>query len=168
MSSDPYDDDDDDRPRRRRRDEEEDERPRRRRPRYPDQAEDDYADDLRPRRRQGGDGLGVTAMVIGIVSLVIDLLTPLGACICPFIIAGVILGLVGGVMAVIFGFMARNRTGSGMGTAGIITGFIAIAFALVMVILVALGVGFLAMNAPPAGPAGGPGGNPGFNKPKRF
>src|SRR4051794_11755553 len=121
------DDDDDDRPRRRsrRRDEEEDDlvddRPRGR-SRGRDPNEDDYSDDMRPRRKSGGEGLGVSAMIVGIISLLLDLISPFGACICPFVLVGVILGFIGGVVAVVLGFMAWNRTKSGMGMAGIITG----------------------------------------------
>lgn len=163
----PFDfDEDDDRPRRRRRNNDDDDRPRHRRRSFRNDEVDDF-DDFVPRRRSGGDGLGITAMILGIGSLVIDLISPFGACICPFVFAGVILGLVLGIVAVILGFAARSKISSGMGLAGVITGFIGIAIALAMIILVVVGVGIFALNAPP--PNNPPGGNPNFGPPaKRF
>ena len=159
--SDAYDDDDDDRPRRRRdRDDEDDDRPVRRRRRRGDDLEDDYRDGPRP-RRAGEDGLGKAAMIVGIVSLSVTLLTGLLSCLCFLGIFGVGLGAIGGIVAVILGFVARSRTpGSGPGLTGILTGFGSLLLAIVMVLLVALGVGIMAMNQPPGGNNnfGGPGG----------
>lgn len=175
---------DEDRPSRRRAAGEEDDRPGRRAQARRDEEEDDdrpsgrrrrddgYGDerddfDDAPRRRGGGQGQGlaITSMILGILSILIDLVTPFGACLCPFIIIGAVLGLIGGVVAVILGFAARSRTKSGMAVAGIVTGFIAIALALAIGILVIAGVGFLALNAPP--PQKNPN-NPPFNNPRRF
>jgi hypothetical protein len=160
--SDPYDDEDEDRPRRRRpRDHDDDEdRPRVRR-RRGDELEDDYRDGPRP-RRASEDGMGKAAMIVGIVSLAITLLTGLLSCLCFLGIFGVGLGAIGGIVAVILGFVARSRTpGSGPGLTGILTGFGSLLLALVMGLLVALGVGIMAMNQPPGGGNnnfGGPGG----------
>ena len=76
-------------------------------------------------------------------------------------IFGVGLGVIGGIVAVILGFVARSRTpGSGPGLTGILTGFGSLLLAIVMVLLVALGVGIMAMNQPKGGNNnfGGPGG----------
>ena len=112
--TDPDDDDDDRRRRRRARrdpdDEyEEDDRPSRRGRRYRDPAEEDYADDYGRRRPPTGDGLGISAMIVGILSLFIDFATPFGACLCPFVIVGAILGLIG---------VRPGRAGAGPPTSG--------------------------------------------------
>ena len=167
--SDPFDfnDDDDDRPRRRRRDrdfDEDDDRPARRR--RGDDLEDDYRDGPRP-RRAGGDGMGKAAMIVGIISISLTVLTGLLSCLCIFGVVGVVAGAIGGIVAVILGFVARSRTpGSGAGLTGILTGFGSLAIALVLVLLFILGVGFLAMNQPPGGNKnfGGPGGGPGMQR----
>jgi hypothetical protein len=154
--SDPYDDDDDDRPRRRRDRDDDDDRPVRRR-RRGDDLEDDYRDGPR-RRAPVGDGLGVAAMIIGIVSIVLTL----GCCV-PYVgfVSGP-LSLIGAITAIILGFVGRSKVpGSGKALAGIITGFLSLALGLLMLLLVALGVGFMAMNQPPGGNNnnfGGPGG----------
>lgn len=162
--SDPFDfdEDEDDRPRRRRdRDDEDDDRPRRRR--RGDDLEDDYRDDPRP-RRASGDGLGKAAMIVGIISFAITLVTGLLSCLCFLGVIGIGLGAIGGIVAVILGFVARSRTpGSGPGLAGVLTGFGSLALALAMVLLVALGVGFMAMNQTKAG-GPGPGGGPGMQR----
>jgi hypothetical protein len=133
---------------------------------YRDQAEDDYGDDFRPRRNP--DGMGQAAMVVGIVSIAITVFSVLGSCVCIVGVVGVVVGMIGGVVAIILGFVARSRTpGSGTGLTGILTGLGSLLLGLLIVILAAIGIGFLAMNAPP--PGGGPGGgNPNLNKPRRF
>src|SRR5687768_10379777 len=113
-------DDDDDRPRRRRgrdADDEDDDRPSRSRRRRGDDLEDDYRDG--PRRRGQGDGLGKAAMITGIASLAITLITGLLSCLCVFGVIGVGLGVIGGIVAIILGFVARSKTpGSGPGLTG--------------------------------------------------
>lgn len=148
---DPYDDADDDRPRRSRR--------------RGDDIEDDYRDGPGPRRR--ADGLGQAAMIVGIISLVLNVLTGLLSCLPVFGIVGLSLGTIGGIVAVILGFVARSKTpGSGPGLTGILTGFGGLLIALLMEILVAVGVGFVAMNQPKGGPGkfGGPGGGPAMQR----
>lgn len=79
----------------------------------------------------GNNGLAVASLVVGIVSLV------LGICCC--------LGLLGGIAAIVMGFVARGQInasggrqgGNGMALAGIITGGIAI--------LIAVGVQLLGL-----------------------
>jgi len=149
--------DNEDRPSRRRSrdmDYEEDDRPRRR-PRDPDYEDDydEYGD--RPRRRsydderddfddyprgKPTDGLGIASMVVGILSCVVAL---------PGLCCGVfsILSILGGIIAVILGFVAKSQTriASAPAKTGIITGFIAIILAvllLVVMILLHLGGGF--------------------------
>jgi hypothetical protein len=82
-------------------------------------------------------------MVLGIVSLC---LLPL-ACCCGF---GGLISLILGILAVVFGVMARNRItaaqdaigGNGKATAGIVTGGIAVGLAVLLIILVlAVGLG---------------------------
>jgi hypothetical protein len=150
-----------DRPRRRRHDADDeyeadaDERPIRRRR---DQAEDDYGDDPRPPRqfRQSrSDGLGIAALITGILAILICVLASLGACVCPFVIAGMALSLIAGVVAVILGFAGRARSRSGTNLAGITLGSISIVLSLAMIALIAAGIGFFAMNAPPP-PANNP------------
>jgi hypothetical protein len=149
--SDPFDfDDDDERPRRRRREWDDEDDPAIRRRRRGDSVEDDFRDG--PRRRVG-DGLGTAAMIVGIISLVFTL----GCCI-PYVnfVLGP-LGFAGAVTALILGFIGRSRVpGSGTALAGIITGFVSLFLALIMLLLVGLGVGFLAFNAPPPPPANNP------------
>ena len=86
-------DEDDDRPLRRRRDDD-DYRPRRR----SSQEEDDYGEDYRPRRGRS-DGLGQASMLTGIISLVVTPLSTVGGCVCGFLFIGIILGLIGGIVA---------------------------------------------------------------------
>src|SRR5688572_17734578 len=146
-------DDDDDRPRRRRgrdADDEDDDRPSRSRRRRGDDVEDDYRDG--PRRRAGGDGLGKAAMITGIASISVTLITGLLSCLCAIFVVGVGIGAIGGIVAIVLGFVARSRTpGSGPGLTGILTGFGSLALALLLVILLAVGVGVMAMNQPPPG-----------------
>jgi hypothetical protein len=52
----------------------------------------------------------------------------------------------------VLGFVGRARTRSGTSLAGIITGSIAIVLSLGLIALIVAGVGFMAMNAPPAAP----------------
>jgi predicted Zn finger-like uncharacterized protein len=118
-------DDEDDRPTRRRdrdRDDDEDDRPSRRR----DRDDEDPDDDYRPRRSRFRDddeayerrygpaqqtGMGITSMILGILSI-------------PTIFCygfGIILG----ILAIIFGILSLKTAGRGMGIAGIITAVIA-------------------------------------------
>lgn len=167
------DDDDEDRPRStRRRDEDDDDydRPRRRsrrdeddedeeddfyedRGRYSD-ARDDYDDAPRSRRKGSkGDGFAITSMIIGIVSIVAALL---GWCCCGYFGSGFSILL--GVGAVIFGFIARSQgSKSGMGMAGLITGFSAIAIGIIMTILLIIGFAWLQANQGKFAPAPAPG-----------
>jgi hypothetical protein len=147
---------DDDRPRRRRRDEDDD-RPRRR----SSQEEDDYGDDFRPGRRKA-DGLGQAAMWTGIGSLAVTCVVLLFGCLCfpPLAIVSV-LGMIGGIVAIIMGFMARSRVpGSGAGLTGILTGFGTLLIGIAMIVLAVIGAAMFMKMAPPpaAGPA--PVGNP--------
>jgi hypothetical protein len=145
---------DDDRPRRRRRDEDDD-RPRRR---Y-SQEEDDYGDDFRPGRRKA-DGLGQAAMWTGIVSLAVTCVVILFGCLCfPPLALVAVLGMGGGIVAIVMGFMARSRVpGSGTGLTGILTGFGAVLIGIAMIVLAAVGIGLLMNMKPP--PGGPPAGNP--------
>jgi hypothetical protein len=82
---------------------------------------------------QPANGLGVAAMVLGILSV------------CLFCLYGVV-GIVLGVLALIFGIMGRKRarqgtaTNSGQALAGIILGAIGIAIGAIVVALLAWGV----------------------------
>ncbi|KNY30409.1 DUF4190 domain-containing protein [Pseudobacteroides cellulosolvens] len=78
------------------------------------------------------NGFSIASMILGISSIVL-------AC-CYGI------GIIPGILGVIFGFMARKKIdnsqgreqGSGLALAGIITGFIGILFAIVVLIILAL------------------------------
>ena len=160
------DEDDDDRPRRRRRVEaDDDDRPSRSSRRRFGDERDDFDEAPSRTKSNRGDGLGIAAMIVGILSVLLGLVTPFGACLCPFVLVGAILALIGSIVAIVMGFAARNRTGSGMGTAGIITGFIALLLSMAVIVLMVIGVGFLALNPPGPPPAKQ---GPAFNQPKRF
>lgn len=122
------DDDDDDRPRRRRRRDEDDDfdRPRRS---WGDQERDDYDDDPRGPRSGKNDGLGIASMIVGIISCVLAL-----PGFCCFLFGG--LGVIGGIVAVILGFIARGQNpGSGAAQTGIITGFAGAGLSIALVVL---------------------------------
>ncbi|MFZ5987602.1 MAG: DUF4190 domain-containing protein [Bacillota bacterium] len=78
----------------------------------------------------------IASMVLGIVSI------PLVCC--------CYIGVITGILAVIFGFLARNKIkssygaekGEGMALAGIITGFVAIGLVIVLLIIAFAGGGF--------------------------
>jgi hypothetical protein len=151
-----------DRPRRSSRSEEEDEygddrrgRPSRRR----NYDEDDDRDDDRPRRRdgEGGQGMAITSMVLGIAGIAVCLV---GCCCFP---GGSLGGTLLGAVAVILGFVARAQgSRSGMGLTGIINGFVAVVLGVVLFILVMLG---LFANAALNNGGGGPGPNrPGIQR----
>ncbi|MFJ4012401.1 DUF4190 domain-containing protein [Streptomyces sp. NPDC090026] len=82
---------------------------------------------------QPANGLGITAMVLGIVSI------PL---FCVYGVVSIVLGILG----VIFGVLGRKRaqrgeaTNGGMALAGIITGAVGIVLGILMIILVAWGI----------------------------
>jgi hypothetical protein len=110
--------------------------------------------------------MGQAAMITGIISISLTVLSAVGSCLCVAGVVGVGLGMIGGIVAIILGFIARARTpGSGGGLTGILTGFGSLLLGLLLVTLFVIGFGFLAMNAPPP-PAPGP--PPNVNKPKRF
>jgi hypothetical protein len=115
---------DDDRPRRLRssRDDEDDAPVRRR------NADDhDDFDDAPRKSVSGGNGLAITSMVLGIVSLVM-------VCCCYFIAPLLGLG------ALITGFMANSKGQSkGMAMAGIVTGALGVLGGLILIILVVTG-----------------------------
>jgi len=160
------DNDEYDRPRRSRRDEEDEDYDRPSSHRGYDDARDDY-DDLPPRRRsQGkpGDGMAIASMIVGICAVVFSLV---GWCCCSYFGPGI--SLIIGAVAVVLGFIARSQgSQSGMGTAGIVTGFAAILISLILGVLMIAGFAWLQANQGNFGPgAGGGGGGPGAN-PKRF
>jgi hypothetical protein len=103
--------------RRSRDDFDDDDRPLRRSAR---QEDDDY--DLRShkRRRREDNSLSLTAMIVGIVSAALGLFG-----ICCWIVIAPLAGM-GGVAAVILGFMGKSRGGEAQATTGIILGFVAI------------------------------------------
>ena len=87
---------------------------------------------------QGGSGLAVAALVLGIVSLVLF-------CI-PYI------GVPGAIIAIVLGIIARGKanrgeaTGKGMATAGLICGIFSIALVLLLVLGALAFVGFAAKH----------------------
>jgi hypothetical protein len=119
-------DDDDDRPARRPRNsrDDDDDRPARRRR---DDDDRDDMDDLPRRPKGGGNGLAITSMVLGIISLVM-------VCCCAWVSPLL------GISALITGFMANSKGQSkGMAMAGIITGALGTLAAVVLIILVLTG-----------------------------
>jgi hypothetical protein len=117
---------DDDRPRRRRRRVEDDDRPRRS---WGDQERDDYDDDPRGPRAGRGDGLGISAMIVGTTSCALAL-----PGVCCVLFGGV--SLICGIVAVVLGFIGRGQNPtSGMAKTGIITGFAGIGLSVAMVAL---------------------------------
>jgi hypothetical protein len=126
-----------DRPRRRRFEDDEDDGPRRRRREYADEDDphwgrgsvyEDYDD--YPRRRSSADGLGITSMILGIVSCVIALTG-----FCCVLMTG--LSILAGITGLILGFVARSqRPDSGMAKAGIILGFAGLGISVIMIVLV--------------------------------
>ena len=151
------DDDDDDRPRRRRRRDEDDDdygRPNRASRRYDDER-DDFDDYPRRRRVQQSDGLAIASMIIGIVAVIASIV---GWCCCGYVGSGA--AILGGVTAVILGFVSRSQgSRSGMGLTGLILGFVAIAIGVFMTILLVIGIAWMKANQGKFGP-GGPGGGP--------
>lgn len=128
MAKQPFDDDEDedDRPVRRpkssRDDEDEDDRPSRR-PRNSRDAEDDYDDAPRRPKQKEGQGLAMASMIVGIISI-------------PFACCCGIFSLPASVAAIIMGFIAKSKTGGdSQSTTGLITGFIALLLAVVLLIL---------------------------------
>jgi len=120
MPTDEY-DDEDDRPRRPRNsrgdDEGDDVAPRRRR-----DEEEDF-DDVPRRSPKEGEGLSLASMIVGIISI------PL-ACCCG------IFSLPASAVAIILGFIGRSKTGGDpKSTTGLITGFVALLIAVVLLIL---------------------------------
>ena len=98
------DDDDDDRPARRRRDDD----------------DDDYDHDRPARRRRsnGSNGLAITALILGILSI--------PACCCP------IVGIVTSIISIVTGSMGlKNPEGKGMATAGLVLGIIGLILAII-------------------------------------
>jgi hypothetical protein len=119
---------------RRRWEDEDEEVPARRRDR-----DEDYPDDEGPlgppgyRPSQGGAGLGIASMVLGIVGLFFS-----------FCCYTMVISLPCAVMAIIFGIMGLKGEGRGMAIAGLITGGIAILLSIGFVIL---GIFFGILNA---------------------
>ena len=137
-------DDEDDRPSRRRRDDDDDDRPSRRRDRFED-------DDDRPRRRRrrpegGGQGLAITSLVLGILSL------PLAFCCGLFSIP---ISAIGAILGVVH--LAQGKSeGKGMAIGGIALSAIGL---ILMIIFVVAGLAFNLANIgnkqnnnPPFGP----------------
>lgn len=79
---------------------------------------------------------GMIAMIIGIVGIVLSCLssTPLG-------IVAPIIGLAAGIVAIAMGVKARKLGGNtGMATAGLVTGIIAVVFSGIIVVCVACAI----------------------------
>ena len=161
------DDEYEDEPPRRRRDEDEDddEHDRPRSHRGYDDARDDY-DDRPPRQSYGrpGDGLAIASMIVGILAVVFSLV---GWWCCSYF--GPVISLIMGVVAVVLGFISRSQgSHSGMGTAGIITGFAAILIAAIPVVLIILGFAWMQANQGAFGPGPGGGAAPPPGNQNRF
>ena len=107
----------------------EDDRPGRRHRR----DDDDYDDRAPIRREAESVGLSVTAMVLGIISVVI---------MCIWFIS-----LPLAIMAIIFGSLGASKGGKGMAVAGMVCGIVAITIIL-MVILIMLLTGSFNMGGP--------------------
>jgi hypothetical protein len=123
MAKDYDDDEDDDRPVRKPRNSRDDDdddggaRPSRRR----DEDDDDY--DAPRRKKPQGNGLALTSMILGIVSIVM-------VCCCAY------LSPLLGIAAIVLGFMGKSKGQSGgMSIAGIITGAFGALAAIVLLIL---------------------------------
>jgi hypothetical protein len=112
--------DDDDRPARRPRNsrDDDDDRPARR------HDQDDDFDDTPRKKPGGGNGLAITSLVLGIISLIM-------VCCCAYVSPLL------GIGALITGFSGKSKGQSnGMCLAGIITGGLAILFSIILLILV--------------------------------
>ncbi len=124
------DEDDDDRPARRRRDDDDD--------------DDDYDHDYRPSRRQSGgsNGLAITSLILGILSI----LCLLGSCLGGAVpIAGCCCGLgsLGGSLgAIITGAIGmKNPQGKGMATGGLVLGVLTL-LAIIVLFVIGFVIGF--------------------------
>lgn len=80
-------------------------------------------------------GLSVASLVLGIISLVTMCLIPYVSIFCA-------------IAAIILGAMGRKKGGKGMGTAGLVIGIIALVVVVIILILAAIGIGFLAATDP--------------------
>jgi len=142
-------DDDDEKPRKSKYrkdedDDDEDERPSRRRSSKRDDDDDDDDDDeedyedRRSRRRRGSqqdsNGMGIAALVCGIIGV-------LGSCCCLFVIPS--------VLGIIFGVISLKTSGKNLGIAGIILGCLG------LLLTIGWRIFGIALNA---GGGGGPGG----------
>jgi hypothetical protein len=144
---------DEDRPSRRRRDEEDEDRPSRRR-RDEDDYEDEYDDRPRRRRRrtEAVNGMAMTAMIMGIGSVVLALFSFI-CCI------GYVSGPVA-VLAIIFGIIGMKPGSKGYALTGIITGGVALLMMILAVVLVGAILAFTPRNNPP------PNNPPPWNQPR--
>lgn len=117
-----------------------DERPSKRRrskARDDDEDDEDY-EDRRPSRRrgqQGGNGLGIASLVLGIIGILMS-------CCCG------LFGIPLPIAAIITGVMSLKTPGKGMGIAGIIMGGIGL---LLVILSLIIGFGNMAMKGGPGG-----------------
>ena len=118
--------DDDDRPARRPRNSRDDDDDRPARPRRRDDEDDrdrDEFDDAPRKKPGGGNGLAVTSLVLGIISIVM-------VCCCAYVSPLL------GIGALITGFSGKSKGQSnGMCLAGIITGGLAIVLSILLIVL---------------------------------
>jgi len=116
--------DDDDRPARRPRNSRDDEDDRPARPRRRDDEDDRDDFDDAPRKKQGGgNGLAVTSLVLGIISIIM-------VCCCAYVSPLL------GIGALITGFTGKSKGQSnGMCLAGMITGGLAIVLSILLIVL---------------------------------
>ena len=111
-------------------DEEEDERPRRKKRRRDDDEDDyDYSPPGASRGSSGGSGLGITSLILGILSL------PLAVFCCCWpvnSIGSAILQVVGSIL----GFMGMKGSGRGVSIAGLVICLVGLALNFLMIVLV--------------------------------
>jgi hypothetical protein len=120
----------------------------------------DDTDGTTMHRQQKGQGQAVTALVLGIVALVVGL--PASLCFCPIIMT------VPSVLALLFGFLGLRTEGRSMALAGLVMGAIGQVLAGAFLLFYgSLMSNMMAKLAPPpfVAPAGPPVAAPGFNGP---
>ena len=86
-----------------------------------------------PEQPQGGKGMAIASMVLGIVSIVVS---------CCYVYAAFVTGIIGLVLGIIA--LRKQAPGRGMAIAGIVTSIISLVLAIVLLIVGVAAVSYLA------------------------